>query len=323
MAELLDILKSGEIEVIKLLPSTNVEGEGTLHYDAISKNFIVENDIPDVNLNLGEETVMRVKNNTGSTLFNGKAVRYGGLCATCGLPEMVLSIADTFNNSRVLGIVTHDILDGEEGFITSIGTVNGIDTSMYTEGMIIFVSDKFPGDFTHNPPDIASVVGAILVSDNQNGRIAVSITNTLNLPSTLAFMSGQDNSLYNLNSTVQVIKDYTNKGSLVLTPDKTLGSINTKFPGFYEIGFVMSGESSEDKAVINWEFYNTTTQTTIFAYSHSFNKGLDNNKISTSFSILTEVLGSGESISVRASASKPLELLFSDISFSIKSVHIR
>ena len=80
-------------------------------------------------LQIGQEFYHRVYNGTGSTLTDGTVVfavgSYGDLV------QVAPAKADSYLTSlTTLGIVTHDILAGEEGFVTFAGHIHDVDTSL-------------------------------------------------------------------------------------------------------------------------------------------------------------------------------------------------
>ena len=122
---------------------------GTLFYDSVTNSLsykpITNNN--DVTINLGQEGVIRIYNNTGSQIDNGKALNITG--STSGVPTVTLSIASGGNNLiyQVDGIATHDIPNGQFGFMTNFGVVNDVNLSAFINGEDIYLSQTIPGDF--------------------------------------------------------------------------------------------------------------------------------------------------------------------------------
>ena len=67
-------LLQGAIDFLLFTPQDPVPAhqEGQIYYDAIEHAFMAQNDIPDVTLQIGEETWARLINKTGDSLLNGK-----------------------------------------------------------------------------------------------------------------------------------------------------------------------------------------------------------------------------------------------------------
>jgi hypothetical protein len=132
----------------------------------------------DVRLQLGQEVVYRVKNSTGSTITNGQVVSAAGTDGASGHILAQLFIADgTIEPRFILGIATEDIANGEFGYVTHFGKVRDIDTSVYSEGDVLFVSPTTAGALTAtapSSPDLEMPIAYALNSKN-NGTIFVRI----------------------------------------------------------------------------------------------------------------------------------------------------
>lgn len=132
----------------------------------------------DVTLQLGQEIVTLVYNGTGSTITNGSVVAVAG--AQGQRPSVVLADADSESTSAsTLGIATQDIADGTEGFITSFGFVRGLDTSGFTAGAPIYLSQT-AGQFTATRPSAPAhtvILGWVIKVNASSGEIFVHINN--------------------------------------------------------------------------------------------------------------------------------------------------
>ena len=166
---------------------TNPTG-GTLYFDsnenALSYKPVTNQN--DVTINLGQESVIRIFNDTGIQINNGQVLHITG--ATSGIPTVALAnasnIGETFTQSlaQSSGVATHDIPHGEYGFMTNFGIVRDLNTSAFTSGQELFLSDVINGGITNNPDSIAftsriSTIGWCLTSDATNGKIYVKIEN--------------------------------------------------------------------------------------------------------------------------------------------------
>lgn len=169
-------------------PSVPSPTGGTLYYDS-SENALSYKpltDQNDVTVNLGQESLVRVYNNSGAQINNGQAVHITG--STSGTPTVALANASklgtTFTEglAQSSGVATHNIPNGEYGFITNFGIVRDLDTSTFVVGRELFLSDTIDGGITDDPSSIAftsriSVLGWCLTSDAINGKIYVKIEN--------------------------------------------------------------------------------------------------------------------------------------------------
>lgn len=132
----------------------------------------------DVTLQNGQEIVTLVYNGTGSTITNGSVVAVAG--AQGQRPSVVLADADTESTSAsTLGIATQDIANGAEGFVTSFGFIRGIDTSAFTAGAPIYLSQT-AGQFTATRPLAPAhtvFLGWVIKVNATSGEVFVHISN--------------------------------------------------------------------------------------------------------------------------------------------------
>jgi hypothetical protein len=156
-----------------------VDSENALSY----KPYTLNND---VTVNLGQESLIRVYNDLGYQINNGQVLHITG--STSGVPTVALANASklgtTFTEglAQTSGVATHDIPNGQYGFMTNFGVVRDVNTSGFTAGQEIFLSDTVDGAITNDPNNIAytsriSIVGYCLESNATTGKILVVITN--------------------------------------------------------------------------------------------------------------------------------------------------
>lgn len=128
-------------------------------------------------LQIGQELVMPVKNISGTTLLNGRAVRITG--ADAGL--MTVDYADASDPAKttaVIGVLTQDISDGATGFVTSNGLVRGLDTSFGTAGDPVYVDGGGALTSTRPMTGAIMVIGYVVSSDAAAGSIFVETSTT-------------------------------------------------------------------------------------------------------------------------------------------------
>lgn len=145
------------------------DGEGTLQLGAKGGN---------VNIALGQEMVVLCYNGSGGDLSDGDVVYIQG--AQGQRPNITLSSASSEStSSKTLGIVTEPILDGTEGFVTTFGVVNNVNTLGFTEGASLWL-DTTAGGYTEtipSSPDHAVFIGYCLKASETAGRIFVNPQN--------------------------------------------------------------------------------------------------------------------------------------------------
>lgn len=149
------------------------DGTNSLSY----KPYTLNND---VTVNLGQETLIRIFNQTGSQINNGKIVTITG--SSSNVPSVCLAVASDGGNTlfKVNGVATHDIPNNSYGFITQFGNVNDINLTSFQLGERVYLSQTSAGDFVSYSglsfTGRASEIGVVL-NNSTNGRLKVSIVN--------------------------------------------------------------------------------------------------------------------------------------------------
>lgn len=130
-------------------------------------------------LQVGQETLARVYNDSGVSLTDGQVVYISG--SQGNRVAVKLAKADSEATSAgTLGMVTEPIAIGAEGFITILGTVNGLNTSGLTAGALIYLSDSTAGAYTINKPTSPShsvIIGYVERIHATAGSIYVKVDN--------------------------------------------------------------------------------------------------------------------------------------------------
>ena len=95
--------------------------------------------------------VERVRNSTGATLTKGTAVYISG--ATGQLPTVSKALATSdATSAQTLGLITSDLDNNSNGYVTIIGLVDDLDTSAYTDGAQLYLSPTTAGTLTLTKP---------------------------------------------------------------------------------------------------------------------------------------------------------------------------
>ena len=126
-------------------PITWNNSDGTLDVE-LSNNVVLQ---------VGQETLYQVRNQSGSTILNGTAVYCTGVTAGSGRMEISPAIG-TLDPVTFLGLATQDISNGVNGFVTHFGYTRGLDTRG-TEPSSIAVGDEnwAVGDKLYVHPTVA------------------------------------------------------------------------------------------------------------------------------------------------------------------------
>jgi len=152
--------------------------EARLFYDTGSQALCIYNGEADVALNIGQEEWLRARNQTGTTITNGSVVKING--AVGNMPSISLAQAqDRVQNftttNDIIGIATHDIETGTDGFVTTYGLVNGVNTSGFSAGDSLWISQS-AGLYTNVAPSAPIdkiFIGVVTRVNANNGSIFV------------------------------------------------------------------------------------------------------------------------------------------------------
>jgi hypothetical protein len=144
----------------------------------------------EVTLQIGQEQLYYVKNQTGGTLLKGRIVRAVGTVGVSGRILVDYAIGDgTHPGYTIMGVLTQDIEDGEDGYVTEFGSIKGIDTTgttygeTWNEGDILYISNTISGGltkFTPEAPNLKTIM-AIVINSAANGNLFVRPTFASNL----------------------------------------------------------------------------------------------------------------------------------------------
>ncbi len=150
--------------------------EGRVYYDTEDKALSLKTDIVGSTQSLGQEFWIRVINKTGVSIPDGKVVRINGFDVASGRPTIVLAKADVFETSNAIGFNTNTMADDAEGFVTALGFLNDLDTSAFSAGDELFLSDTVAGEITATQPLIPIPVGFATKINASTGQILTAIS---------------------------------------------------------------------------------------------------------------------------------------------------
>lgn len=161
------------LDILKNTAYTNEEAR--IGWNEVDKTVNIGMDYGVVQ-QVGQETYARVQNNTGVTIPNGTVVGFAGATANALLVSPYLANGAT-PALYILGVMAHDLPDnGEKGYCTTWGFVNGVNTSAFAAGDVLYASPTVAGGLTKTKPTAPNNVipiAACVVSDPTNGVIFV------------------------------------------------------------------------------------------------------------------------------------------------------
>lgn len=194
-----------------------------------------------VTLQVGQETVARVVNKTGADLLESqyKVVRVR-IASEGGAQGQRLAVVLAQGNNdpdsvTTLGIVTENIANNQEGFITVFGNVNEINTTgslqgeTWADGDVLFLSPTTPGSLTKVKPiapNHSVVMGYVIYAHANHGKIFVKVDNGYELDElhNVKITSVANSDLLQYDSSLQVWK---NVAASVAVPTPTLAQVTT------------------------------------------------------------------------------------------------
>jgi hypothetical protein len=155
---------------------------GRVFWDNTDGALAVYNAEADITLQVGQENWTRVRNNTGTTITNGTAVRLDG--SQGDVPTVVRAQSVQVSGSvnllnQILGLATHDIENNSFGYITTQGLVRGLNTSAFNDGDALFVGTGSAGVLQNTSPrapfEIIPIGVCVKASPGGSGIIYVAV----------------------------------------------------------------------------------------------------------------------------------------------------
>jgi hypothetical protein len=183
---------------------TGAHQEGRLHWDDDNGTLSLGMPGGNVELQIGLENLVRVRNTTGVQIDNGSIVYITG--ASGNNPLIALADASDGTKSHVIGIATEDIGHNSNGYVTTFGLVRDVNTNGLGVGSILWLSATTPGAYTTTrptAPNMSVEVGHVIVDGVGNGVILAhptEIPNMAELSDVLYDATPADNEFYAWNA---------------------------------------------------------------------------------------------------------------------------
>jgi hypothetical protein len=133
----------------------------------------------DGTVDAAERIEIIVRNSTGVTLTKGQIVYLSG--ATGNRPNAVLADAtDEITSSKTIGMVTANISNNTDGYVAVNGTLHDLDTSAFTAGDTLWLSETAGAMQANTPPAEpahAVFIGYVARAHPTLGRVVLAIQN--------------------------------------------------------------------------------------------------------------------------------------------------
>ena len=128
-----------------------------------------------VHQSIGQTTLVRVVNKTGSTIGAGKVVYISG--SQGSRPTIALADADDSVANTPIGVTVESLANNANGYMAISGIVRDLDTSAYSEGDALFLSTT-AGEFTTtepSPPVDAWCIAIVTNAHASEGSLEVNV----------------------------------------------------------------------------------------------------------------------------------------------------
>ena len=228
-------LQTGNIE-FDLTPTDVPTNIGSLVWNDLAGTLDLKLKGGAVILQIGQETLARVVNKTSTNITlleaNYQAVRVTG--AQGQRPKVDLAQANNdLNSTTTLGLVTENILNNQEGFITTSGQVQEINTTgslqgeTWADGDILYLSGTVAGRITNIKP-IAPIhtviIGFVEYAHAVNGKIFVKVDNGYELDElhNVSAVAPNNNEVLTYDTATTLWKPKSIVSALGFTPQRTV-----------------------------------------------------------------------------------------------------
>jgi hypothetical protein len=262
---------------------TLTEELGNVNYGQLSWN--IDEETVDITMGdgvvqqVGFETYMRVKNDTGSQIDNGEVVGFVGVNGEISVAPYIAN--SSANELYLVGVATHDMPDQDIGPVTLYGKVRGLDTTgpgaeTWSVGDILYASPTTAGLLTNvrpTAPNVVISVAAVLSVDATNGEIMVRPIIPMGMDYG-SFDANVDQTLVATNTATPIALQITLSSNGVTLSDGS--RMNVSQSGFYQIdaNIQMASSNSSAKTAYFWMRKNGTDVTsTTRAVTSDINNG--------------------------------------------------
>ena len=162
-----------------LTPTGVTPTEGLAYWNTDDGTLNVGMPGGNVNLQVGQEMLIRVKNESGVTINNGELVYVSGADGNNILVSKAKANAES-TSAQTLAMATETILNNHHGYVTPFGMVRDLNTNSYTAGTVLYLSATTDGAFTNvkpTAPNHAVTIGYVVRQNATTGIIFVNINN--------------------------------------------------------------------------------------------------------------------------------------------------
>ena len=123
--------------------------------------------------------LLQVRNNSGATMTKGTVVYINGAIGQLPTVAKALATSDA-TSAQTQGLITADIPNNSNGYVTIVGLVTGLNTSAYADGDQLYLSGTTAGAMTATKqyaPVHLVYVGVVTYAHPTQGKIQVKVQN--------------------------------------------------------------------------------------------------------------------------------------------------
>jgi hypothetical protein len=164
---------------------------GILWYAQDNDSLTFYNGATGNDLHLGQETQLRVYNQTGSTIAVGSAVYINGQHSQ--FPTVALAQANSSTTANAIGLTNTAIANNNYGYVVIVGKFTGINTSGFSSGDTLYLSSTTAGGLQNTAPaspNLVTTMGYCVYSNPSQGVVEIACplppVNAANLTGTIA-----------------------------------------------------------------------------------------------------------------------------------------
>lgn len=175
-----DTLSTTELDIgyidFDLSPTDQIQ-EGRLMWNSDEGTLDICMPGGNVRLQIGQEILRRVYNDTDADMHNGDLVYISGSTGEKLKVTLAQANAGATWYPRTLYMLTEDIDKNHYGYVTFWGDVRDVNTDGITPGTVLYLSATNPGEYTDvapTAPDLRVKIGGVLKEGAANGIVTMS-----------------------------------------------------------------------------------------------------------------------------------------------------
>jgi hypothetical protein len=157
---------------------------GITEITSLDGSLVVTQDGTVANVQVSEASpastiLAQVRNATGATLTKGTVVYISGAIGNKATVSKALATSDA-TSAQTLGLITSDLANNSNGYVTVMGQLVGLNTSAFNEGDQLYLSGTVAGTYTATrqlAPTHLVYIGIVTRSHNNFGAIEVKVQN--------------------------------------------------------------------------------------------------------------------------------------------------